>query len=162
MIFDQSAGEIDLDAGFAKSTSVLWEQVVNGALFEKCGYGPRDVMILGFGQGAMVALQLVALKPEMEFGGVIAIGGRLPSSSSGSGSKAKTPVLVLGGSRSNQVTRSAVDVLKARFGEVEYVKWAKAGDSMPANREEMVPIMRFLARRLKSRAGVPEGAVELG
>lgn len=141
---------------------MVWEQVVNGGLVEKCGYQPRDVMILGFGQGAMVALQLAALKPEMEFGGIIAIGGRLPSLASGAGGKAKTPVLVLGGSRSTQVTRSAVDVLKARFGEVEYVKWVKAGDSMPANREEMVPIMQFFARRLKSRAGVPEGAVELG
>jgi hypothetical protein len=53
-------------------------------------------------------------------------------------------------------------VLKARFGEVEYIKWGKAGDGMPTNREEMVPIMRFFARRLKSRAGVPVGAVELG
>lgn len=141
---------------------MVWEQVVNGGLVERCGYQPRDVMILGFGQGAMVALQLAALKPEMEFGGIIAIGGRLPSLASGAGGKAKTPVLVLGGSRSTQVTRSAVDVLKARFGEVEYVKWVKAGDSMPANREEMVPIMQFFARRLKSRAGVPEGAVELG
>jgi predicted esterase len=162
ILFNQSTGEIDLDAGFAKSTAVLWEQVVNGVLVEKCGYGPRDVMVLGFGQGAMVALQLATSKPEMEFGGVVAIGGRLPSSSSGAGSKAKTPVLVLGGSKSTQVTRSAVDVLMARFGEVEYVKWAKAGDGMPANREEMVPIMRFFARRLKSRAGVPEEAVEVG
>jgi hypothetical protein len=110
----------------------------------------------------MVALQLAALKPEMELGGIIAIGGGLPLSSPGAGGKAKTPVLVLGGSRSTQVTRSAVDALNVRFGEVEYVKWVKAGDGMPANREEMIPIMRFLARRLKSRAGVPEGAVELG
>lgn len=109
----------------------------------------------------MLALQLAASKPEMELGGVIAIGGRLPASLSSAGGKAKTPVLVLGGSRSTQVTRSAVDVLKERFREVEYVKWAKAEDSMPANREEMIPIMRFFARRLKSRAGVPEGAVEV-
>ena len=107
MIFDQRTEEIDLDAGFTKSMSVLWEQVVNGALFEKCRYQPRDVMILGFGQGGMAALQLAASKPGMEFGGVIAIGGRLPASSSSAGGKAKTPVLVLGGSRSTQVTRSA-------------------------------------------------------
>jgi predicted esterase len=162
ILFDQSSGEIDLDAGFTKAWTVLWEQIINGVLFEKCHYEPRDVMILGFGQGAMVALQLAASKPETEFGGVVAIGGRLPASSSSVDGKAKTPVLVLGGSRSTQVTRSAVDGLKVRFGEVEYVKWVKAGDGMPANREEMMPIMRFFARRLKSRAGVPEGAVEVG
>jgi predicted esterase len=161
IIFDQSTGEVDLDAGFTKSTSMLWDEVINGVLLEKCHYTPRDVMILGFGQGGMVGLHVAALKPEMEFGGVISIGGRLPSSSSSAGSKARTPVVVLGGSRSTQVTRSAVDALKARFVDVEYVKWAKTGDSMPASREEMMPIMRFFARRLKSRAGVPDGAVEL-
>ncbi len=34
-------------------------------------------------------------------------------------------------------------------------------DSMPRSREEMLPIMRFFARRLRSRGGVPEGAVEV-
>lgn len=161
-MFDQSTGDIDLDARFAKSTAMLWDEVINGVLIEKCHYSPRDVMILGFGQGGMVGLLLAALKPEMEFGGVISIGGRLPSLSSSAGSKVRTPVVILGGSRSTQVTRSAVDALKARFVDVEYVKWAKAGDSMPGNREEMMPIMRFFARRLRSRAGVPEGAVEVG
>jgi hypothetical protein len=32
---------------------------------------------------------------------------------------------------------------------------------MPRSREEMLPIMRFFARRLRSRGGVPEGAVEV-
>jgi hypothetical protein len=32
---------------------------------------------------------------------------------------------------------------------------------MPSNRDEMMPIMQFLARRLRSRKGVVEGAVEI-
>ena len=68
---------------------------------------------------------------------------------------------MLGGSRSTQVTRSAVDGLKRRFGDLEYVKWEKGEDSMPRSREEMLPIMKFFARRLRSRAGVPEGAMEI-
>jgi predicted esterase len=87
-----------------------------------------------------VGLHLAALKPEMELGGVISIGGQLPLSTSSTGNKARTPVMVLGGSRSTQVTKSVVDTLKARLVDVEYVKWTKAGDSMPANREEMIPI----------------------
>jgi len=110
----------------------------------------------------MAALHVVSSSEE-EFGGVVSVGGRLPSSSpsGGTGGKVKTPILVLGGSKHSQVTRSAVDGLKSRFAEVEYVKWGKSEDSMPGNREEMLPIMRFLARRLRSRAGVPEGAVEV-
>jgi hypothetical protein len=111
----------------------------------------------------MLPLYLTSTKRDVEFGGVISIGGRLPSSSSSNDKdgKSKTPVLICGGSKSTQVTRSAIDGLKERFGDVQYVKWGKSDDSMPVNREEMLPIMKFLARRLLSREGVPEGAVEV-
>lgn len=163
IIFDQGTGEIDLDSGFEKAMAVILEQVIDQVLIKNCGYGPRDLVILGYGQGGMAGLRVAAQKPELEMGGVISIGGRLPSSPTSAlpNSKAKTPVLVLGGSRSTQVTRSAMDALKARFSNVEYVKWAKEEDSMPKNRDEILPIMRFFARRLRSRAGVPEGAVEI-
>jgi hypothetical protein len=41
------------------------------------------------------------------------------------------------------------------------VKWDKDEDSMPKTTEEMRPIFAFLGRRMQSRAGVPEGAVEI-
>jgi hypothetical protein len=44
---------------------------------------------------------------------------------------------------------------------VEIIRYRRPGDGMPANRDEMLPIMRFLARRLTSAKGVPEGAVEV-
>lgn len=141
----------------------------------------------------MAALAAVTYLSDLEFGGVVSIGGRLPSDalnpkpsregeenskgkekSGGSGigkekgngpgngkRKNPTPVLLCGGSKSTQVTRGAVDTLKERFAEVEYVRWQKADDGMPRSREEMLPVMRFLARRLRSRRGVPEGAVEV-
>lgn len=136
----------------------------------KCGYDARSVFFLGFGQGGMAALGFVSSSSSsssseqaLEFGGVISIGGRLPSSclTEGKGTKNRTSVLICGGARSTQVTRSAVDGLKRVFADVEYVKWEKGEDSMPRNREEMMPVMRFFARRLRSRAGVPEGAVEI-
>jgi predicted esterase len=159
ILFDEGKGEIELDAGFKTATDVLLRKLVEKSLIEECGYAPRNILFYGFGQGGMAALQACATS-DLEFGGVVSIGGRLPSSGSGSG-KSKTPALVLGGSRSAQVTRSAVDGLKERFKDVEYVKWDKAEDSMPRSREEILPIMRFFARRLRSRAGVPEGAVEV-
>jgi len=159
VLIDEGKGEIELDAGFGIIERVLAEVVKEG-LMQKCSYPARNVLFLGFGQGGMAALHFAA-SSDVEFGGVISIGGRLPSSSGAGGGKCKTPVLVLGGSRSNQVTRSAVDALKAGFTDVEYVKWEKGEDTMPRSREEMVPIMKFFARRLRSRAGVPEGAVEI-
>lgn len=162
VLFDQATGEIDMDCGFKASSVVIGEVVVKKILVGKCGYRARDINFMGFGQGGMAALEIVGNEFNTEYGGVISIGGRLPASSISSTSKAKTPLLVLGGSRSKQVTRQAVDKLKERFGAVEYVKWNKPEDTMPGSRDEMVPLMRFWARRLKSRAGVPEGAVEIG
>jgi predicted esterase len=158
VLVDERQGEIELDAGFKTIQKILLEDVIKEGLMQKCGYPPRNILFLGFGQGGMVALHIAATS-ELEFGGVVSIGGRLPSQSVSG--EHKTPVLVLGGSRSSQVTRSAVDGLKDKFGDVEYVKWEKGEDSMPRSREEMLPIMRFFARRLRSRAGVPEGAVEI-
>ncbi|KAL2076044.1 hypothetical protein VTL71DRAFT_987 [Oculimacula yallundae] len=159
VLVDEGKGEIDPDAGFKMVESVLGEIFLK-ALREKCGFEARNVLFLGFGQGGMAALHVVS-KREEEFGGVISVGGRLPVSSSQARKKCKTPILLCGGSRSSQVTRSAVDEVKKRFTDVEYVKWEKGDDSMPRNREEMLPLMKFLARRLRSRAGVPEGAVEV-
>lgn len=160
MLFDEGKGEIELDSGFRTTLKVLLEDVIMSVLVEKCGYPPRNILFLGFGQGGMAALSAVS-SSSLEFGGAVSIGGRLPSSSAIAATKSKTPILILGGSRSSEVTRNAVDGLKERFNDVEYVKWNKADDSMPRSREEMLPIMKFFARRLRSRAGVPEGAVEV-
>lgn len=160
VLVDERQGVIELDAGFSTIRKILLEDVITAGLIGTCGYPARNILLLGFGQGGMAALHLAAAS-QLEFGGVISIGGGLPPSSSSFGGKSKTPVLVLGGSRSAQVTRNAVDTLKTWFTDVEYVKWEKEEDSMPRSREEMVPLMRFFARRLRSRAGVPEGAVEI-
>jgi len=147
--------------GFSSTVAILGRDVV-GNLIEKCGYAPRNILFYGYGQGGMLALSLVSQMRDKEFGGIISIGGKLPSKfSSKQGAKSRTPVVVCGGSRSTQVTRSAVDGLKSAFVEVEYVRWEKYEDSMPRSRDEMLPIMKFFARRLQSRRGVPEGVVEI-
>lgn len=160
MLVDEARGDIELDAGFSTSQKILTE-VAKDILMGKCGYPPRNILLLGFGQGGMAALHL-ASNFGLELGGVVSIGGRLPASSKvGGKGKSKTPVLVCGGSRSSQVTKSAIEGLKERFVDVEYVKWDKREDSMMKSREEALPVMKFFARRLRSRAEVPEGAIEV-
>ncbi|KAI9744150.1 MAG: hypothetical protein M1818_002302 [Claussenomyces sp. TS43310] len=168
ILFDPSTGgELDPDAGFAATQTLVADAVIARGLLERCGFRRRDILLLGFGQGAMAALHLAALlDAPAEYAGVVAVGGRLPAATAAltpaPAARARTPILLLGGSRSRQVTRPAVEAIRRVFAAVEYVKWAKAEDSMPGNREEMLPIMRFFARRLRSREGVPEGAVEIG
>lgn len=158
--FDQSSGQMDFDTGFTKAVKIIKQDIIEDGLVKTCGYRPREIITFGFGQGAMAALAMAASVPE-ELGGIVSIGGPLPSSTT-IAKAVKTPVLVLGGSSNTLITRMALDKLKAAFQNVEYRKWSREGDGMPRNRDEMLPIMRFFARRLRSQAGVLEGSVEVG
>ncbi|KAL2220150.1 Phospholipase/Carboxylesterase superfamily [Thermoascus aurantiacus ATCC 26904] len=178
--FDQSTGGLDMDAGFARATRVIVDEVVRGVLVRKCGYRLREVLVLGFGQGGMVGLvaaRELGKVPRVsdaeeegkgdkkeeagELAGVISIGAPYPHSGSVTGPKNRTPVLLLAGRDSAAVTDSAVQRTRNVFEFVEIHRWARKGDGMPRNREEMMPVMQFFARRLRSMQGVPEGAVEI-
>lgn len=163
MIFDENTGEMDIDTGFKASTRMLLGDVIREGLISKCGYKPREIIIFGFGQGGMVGLQVAAELKGEELGGVVSIGGvvSLSLSLGALRKKSRTPVLVCKGSRGSVVTSGAISKLKDAFEFVEIKEWNKKGDGMPSNREEMLPIMQFFARRLRSTRGVPAGSVEL-
>ena len=151
---------MDVDTGFKSSTRIVLDEVIRKGLVEKCCYKPREIMIFGFAQGGMVGLQVAA---EIELGGVISIGGTISSSIpfAALDKKSRTPVIVCKGSKNSAVTSSAIQKIKDIFEFVEIKEWKKIGDGMPSNRDEMLPIMQFFARRLRSMKGVPEGSVEL-
>jgi predicted esterase len=163
MIFDSSTGELDMDTGLEKSTKLLLDDVIRKGLIETCGYKAREIMIFGFAQGGMVGLEVAAEFYGEELGGVISIGGPLSQSLplKALEKKSKTPVLVCKANKKSAVTDSAVSKLKDAFEYVEIQEWKKNGDGMPSSREEMLPIMQFFARRLRSTKGVPAGSVEL-
>ncbi|KAJ5995088.1 hypothetical protein N7481_002065 [Penicillium waksmanii] len=169
--FDAKTGALDMDAGLTRSTPKLIE-LVRGTLVQKCGYRLREILILGFGQGGMAGLTLArelglssstASAEEKEpLAGVISIGAPYPLSGQRSGSKNRTPVLLVSGRDSAVVSEGAVKRTKEVFEFVELSRYSRKGDGMPSNRDEMLPVMQFFARRLRSRQGVPEGSVELG
>ncbi|KAH9882645.1 hypothetical protein J1614_000881 [Plenodomus biglobosus] len=163
MVFDQNTGEMDVDTGFKASMRLVLGSVIREGLMKNCGYTAREIIIFGFAQGGMVGLQTAAELEGEELGGVISVGGGLPLSLSlkAQERKSKTPVLVCKASRNSAVTDSAVSKIKGVFDYVEIKEWARKGDGMPSNREEMMPIMQFFARRLRSMRGVPAGSVEL-
>lgn len=169
LLFDEHTADMDADGGFSRA--ILFLEDILSVLVRRCGFQERDVWILGYGQGASVGLAFVAKtekerKPLGGFGGIVAIGGGLPKETltwipQTPAAKLKTPVLICGGSQGTQITKGVLSALKYRFDDVRYVKWEKEGDGMPKNRDEMFPIMQFFASRLRTRAGVPDGAVEL-
>jgi predicted esterase len=138
------------------------EDVIRGVLRDKCGYAERDVVLFGFGQGGMVALGCAVEVGTEELGGVVSIGGGVPRDvKMPEGKKIRTPVIVCKGSRKSGVSDEDVDRVKEVFEFVEVKEWAKTGDGMPSSREEMLPIMQFFARRMRSMRGVPKGSVEI-
>jgi len=95
-----------------------------------------------------------------EFGGVVSIGGPLPAEAPASSTtKSKTPVLVCSGVDSPWVTSSAEEKLKKNFVLVQVSRYRRRGDTIPQNRDEMMPVMQFFARRLRQPA--PVGTVEV-
>ena len=153
---------MDVDTGFKKSIDVVLGKIIQEGLIAKCGYKARDIVIFGYAQGGMVGLQAAAESGE-ELGGVVSVGGALSLSVplKALERKSRTPVLVCKASKGSAVTDGAVSKLKDAFEFVEVKEWRKNGDGMPSNREEMMPIMQFFARRLRSMKGVPAGSVEL-
>lgn len=70
-------------------------------------------------------------------------------------------MLVCAGSDQSVVTSSTEDKLKHVFDFVEIKRYRRPGDNMPKDRDEMMPIMQFFSRRLRSTKGVPKGSVEI-
>lgn len=156
-----------MDAGLTRSTATLVNDVVRGTLVRKCGYRLREIMVLGFGQGGMAGLAAAReLGREGEedeaLAGIISIGAPYPLSGPRSGAKNRSPVLLVAGRDSGVVSDEAVRRTKEVFEFVELSRYARKGDTMPSNRDEMLPVMQFFARRLRSRQGVPEGGIEIG
>ena len=163
LLFDHNTGEMDMDPGFKASARLLLDTVIRDGLVGKCGYKHREIIIFGFAQGGMVALQVAAELEGEELGGVISIGGTLSLllPLKALNKKSRTPVLVCKASKGSAVTVGAITRLQDAFEFVEVKEWRKNGDGMPSNREEMLPIMQFFARRLRSTRGVPTGSLEL-
>ena len=157
--FTQSSDDLklDIDHGFSKSTAIIEGNLINEGLIKQCGYDPKEIMLLGFGQGGVAALAAAASIKE-ELAGVITIGGPFPLSARATAISTSTPVILLGGSSTTSLTPQRIDDTKAIFKNVEYHQFERPGDGMPTNRDETFPIMRFLARRLRSQIGVPKGS----
>jgi len=163
IVFDEANGGIDVDTGFKKSTKIVLEDVIAKVLLEKCGYKLREIILFGFGQGGMLAMNVAAELGEQELGGVVSIGGALPISAPvlEVNKKSRTPLIVCKGYRNSAIKYEDEGKIKDTFEFVEIKEWSKTGDGMPSNRDEMLPIMQFFARRLRSVRGVPKGSVEL-
>jgi len=167
-----NTGDLDPDPGFEKAADLIQRRLVQEVLVDRCGWRTDDILFFGFGQGGSLALGLASklrIGPQVEevtgdespdvlnkprvFKGIVSIGGPLPQSmvpTISSRPKSQTPVMICHGRNSELIDDDAIDAVKAEFDHVQVVQWSKAADSMPGNRDEMLPIMKFLAERLRT------------
>ncbi|TEA22227.1 putative hydrolase [Colletotrichum sidae] len=163
LTFDPDADAIASDPGFAKSSTLITERLIREIIVGKCGWELSDIILFGFGQGGSLALGLASQlrlgpkvvdvtegrgKPEDgTLKGVLSIGGPLPHSMVSTVStrnKSKTKACLV------QLDDDAFDAVKEEFLDVRVVRWKRKDVAMPRDREEMFPIMKFLAECLKS------------
>lgn len=143
-----SAGE--WDNGYLKASETILTEVIKASLISKCGFPAREILIMGHGQGGMAALAVAALWDDVELGGVVSIGGPLPSYiRSDSAKHIKTPVLVMGGSLGNLSSICALDHIKDLFLYVDTCILRGVHDNVPDTEESMKPLLDFLAHRLR-------------
>ena len=162
IVFDQASGQMDLDTGFQNATRLVERDVIQHVLLEKCKIKPRQIVMFGNGQGGMVALHVARKMRSLELGGIVSLGGPLPNSpTDASTTTSKTPVMVVHGSSKSMISIGKATQIKSTFDNAAFHQWKRPGDGMPTSREEVVPIMQFLAGRLRSQAGVPSGAHEI-
>lgn len=150
LTLNTTTGDLDDDPGFSKAEALIMNSLVRETLIDKCGWEMADVILFGFGQGGSLALGLASKQrgATSSFKGVVSIGGPLPHSMvptvSGAREKSKTSVLLC------QLDGDAVDAAKKEFVDVEAVRWKRRDVAMPRDRDEVFPIMKFFADRLRA------------
>lgn len=159
-----SAGE--WDEGFLEASEAILANVIKASLIVNCGFAPHDILLIGHGQGGMAAMATAALWDDVELGGVVSIGGPLPSYvQSDSTKRIKTPALAMGGGL-GRLTNRALNCIKARFICVDTYICAGAHDTLLEDEESRRPLLErlleFLAHRLRREEWDKQAVLSFG
>ena len=154
------------DGTFFTACRVLLLDVVKRGVIAKCGFSACDIIVLGHGQGGMVALAATAAWETVEFAGVVSIGGPMPDRAHLSdGTKSKTPVLALSGI-DGDINPIALRHLQKTFCHVTHNLRLTSQDRIPESPEEMTlllePLLGFFAHRLRREEWTKQAILSLG
>lgn len=137
-------------------------EMIKSSLITNCRFAPRNILLIGHGQGGMAVLSTAALWADTELGGVVSIGGPLPSYlSSASLDMISTPALVVG-STMGEFTQPAFNCVRTRFRCVDTCVLAGVHDTLPATDEMMKPLLEFLAHRLLREEWSKQAIISFG
>ncbi|KAK9457870.1 Alpha/Beta hydrolase protein [Dipodascopsis uninucleata] len=135
------------DAPFSRSRRFLSDNIIREVLVEKCGFdAAENIIIWGYGQGAMAALDVAAC--SMNIKAVISIGGWIPASVTPSqiiSLPRTTKVLLCRAQEKTAVSGQHVDTARRIFSSCKTAILPTKGDRMPNTFDEMAPILSFLS-----------------
>ena len=149
------------DGPFFNSEKIL-TQMIKSSLIETCGFHPRNILLMGHGQGGMAVLATAALWEDIELGGAVSIGGPLPSyARSASSNKIETPALVVGGNLGD-LTPLALDCIKNNFSTVDTCILPDTHDTVPDTDQSRKPLLEFFAHRLRQEEWEKQAVISFG
>ena len=155
-------GNGTVDEGFIKASRVLLEDIIRDGLMAKCSFNPRDIVVLGHGQGGMAALAATACWNCIEFGGVISFGGPMPGYVQlPPGIKPKTPALIYGAIHGN-ITPTALQHIRDNFSFTDYHIPPSGHDTIPISDVELIQLLKFFAHRLGREEWKRQAVISFG
>ncbi|KAK9459326.1 Alpha/Beta hydrolase protein [Lipomyces oligophaga] len=140
---DQGSEELSPDAEFGVARAYI-ESIIR-TLINNCGFSCLNIMLWGYGQGGMAALDYVCCCQSLR--AVVSVGGWLPS-----WIKPRdilplprpTRILLCGGITGSQLSNDRCRQISEIFTDFSKVLIPSAGDLMPRNRDEMSLVLHFL------------------
>ena len=157
----REANDSEDDRGFPRQSSTILLDVIKHNLIDKFRFSPRNIIILGHRQGGTDALAAVALWENIEFGGVISIGGTMPAFNPLNPIiKAKTPALIIGGELGG-IKESDLRQIREHFTYVESDIRRTSNDDIP-EAEHIEILLEFFAHRLRGEEWTKQAVISFG
>ena len=158
---ERGAGNVELYTGFLRESLTILMDIIHRDLIGKCHFSPRNIVIFGHCQGGVAALGAANLWEDIEFGGVISVGGDMPAPTPDiSTSKAKTPALILSGVLGNS-NDAALRRVRECFKYVEYDILRNSNDGIP-EAEDIDILLDFFAHRLGGEEWTKQAVISFG
>lgn len=147
---------------FEGSTKQIGIEVITNVLIKKCGFRARDIALVGHDQGGSAALAVATGCWETKLGGVVTIGGRLPSDYPSFPkdfpivSRCPTNILVLGG-KLGDVSDKEVDRIESSFSNTTKARMPGKSDDLEVINE--TKLRELLAHQLRREEWTKEAVI---
>ena len=157
----RGAGDAEIYTEILRENRTILVNIIHRDLIGKCHFSPRNIVIFGHCEGGTAALGAAAFWKDMEFGGVISIGGDMPALTPDiSTSKAKTPALILSGVL-GKINDAALRRIKEYFNHVDFDIRRTSNDGVP-EAEDIAILLDFFAHRLRGEEWTKQAVISFG